>query len=330
MGFVDKLRTARFLGSNSNPNEQNDSLARYAIGKALHQEDLNQGYLNSNRGYLNRQARPQTTSSSPLDKLFGDTNKMDVVYDQRPEMFQKQLNMQKDRMAQDNKLQEAENALRAINLNDEYIDNRRNNAMKQRQLDTQDWAARNLRPGEMSDADKIKAEFNNRHALQTQNNVDRWVAQREANQGRGEIAKINNAMRESVANTEAETRREIANSPKSQSEALSFKLHEMAIQDPTLAGAIMSDGKGGFSIDPDAPDDIRRKVAAAIYGANNVPLVNGLGSAALGTNVGKTGVPIDTNNTLDKRTGELVKPPTGGKAGGKWVTLKNGSRIWQE
>lgn len=258
------------------------------------------------------------SNAGPMNRLQGMNQRlglhgknfdgMNVVYDQRPEMQQKQLNLQKQGMAEEAKLEAAKQEIMKTKMNDDYIDNRRDSALKQKQVETADWAARNLKPGEMSDQDKMQAEYANRHALNTQNNLDKYVATREANQGREETARIAADAKRDAQEIATQQRADAADSPERKSQELSLKMRELALTNPELANALSVDEKGNYSLNNTADEMTRRKVANAL--GYNTPSVGGVGSAALGTNVGQLGVPAGGigGAKLDPRTGQLTNP----------------------
>lgn len=235
---------------------------------------------------------------------------MDVVYDQRPEMFQKQLNFQKDQAAQRQKNIEAERIVDAMAANDDYIQNRRNNELKQRQVETADFAARNLKPGELGEREKMQIDFNNRHALDTAKAVNDWVARREANAGAERVANIRGDATSESAATRAAASTESANIRAAAMEEAA-RIRAAAAGNPEAAAPVsvtpprtekeIFDANAaelqGFMGD----DDLRRKMAENQYGTGNVPKVGGVGSAGLGGQLGAAGLrgnaPIDANAT---------------------------------
>lgn len=236
---------------------------------------------------------------------------MDVVYDQRPEMFQKQLNFQKDQAAQKQKNIEAERIVDAMAANDDYIQNRRNNELKQKQVETQDWAARNLKPGELGEREKMQIDFNNRHALDTAKAINDWVARREANAGAERVAGIrSDATSESAAARAAATTESASIRAAAMEEAARIRAaasgNTPAPTTPATAPAAKTDEEifkanaaelQGFMGD----DELRKRIAQNKYGDKNVPLVSGLGSGGLGGTPGSPGLrgnaPIDANAT---------------------------------
>jgi len=245
----------------------------------------------------------------------GTTNsglrQMDVVYDQRPEMMQKQLNFQKDQANLRQKNLEADRMVDAIAANDDYIDKRRQNELKQKQVETQDWSARNLKPGELGEREKMQIDFNNRHALDTAKAINDWVARREQNAGAERVANIRgDATSESAASRAAATTEAASIRAAAMEEAA--RIRAAATGKPVAAG--------NSKVDPEYPneaelfkanaaelqgfmgdDELRKRIAQNQYGDKNVPLVSGLGSGALGGTPGSPGLrgnaPIDANAT---------------------------------
>jgi len=239
---------------------------------------------------------------------------MDVVYDQRPEMFQKQLNFQKDQAAQKQKNIEADRIVDAMAANDDYIQRRRDNELNNRKFETADFAARNLKPGELGEREKMQIDFNNRHALDTAKSINDWVARREANAGAERVANIRgNASNESAATRAAATTESASTRAAAMEEAA--RIRAGAGAKPVTNAAPTN------KIDPEYPqsadelfkanaaelqgfmgdDELRKRIAQNKYGDKNVPLVSGLGSGSLGGTPGSPGLrgnaPIDTNAT---------------------------------
>jgi hypothetical protein len=267
----------------------------------------------------------------------------DVVYDQRPEMMQKQLNLQKRAMDQNQRNLETERATETLKANDEYIDNRRETEMKNRLMsqdaNTREFAAKNLRPGEMSDQDKLAAQAAARHADITQQGVNRWVQQREQNQSAEEIAKL----RVQAAAELAHEKNSAPMSPNEQGQTTANKFQELMIQDPELASSIIQNGRN-FSVDPNADAEIRRRIAAAVYGEKNVPMVAGVGSAGLGGTPSSPGLrgnaPIDEPATATPYAGnQSSSAPIAGGGGqvryqtnprtGQKRMSRDGGQTWQ-
>lgn len=288
----------------------------------------------------------------------GSNGKMDVVYDQRPEMFQKQLNFQKDQAAQAQKNLEQKRIVDALAANDDYIQQRRDNERKDREFETRDWSARNLKPGEMGDREKIQIDYNNRHALETARAINDWVKQREANAGAERVANIRGDNSNETANIRANASTEAANiraaameeaariraaasgntenvpapvvSNNPQSEAEKFKANAAELQ--------------GFMGD----DELRKRLAQQKFGANNVPLVSGLGSGSLGGTPGSPGLrgnaPIDLNATATPYAANASNTPAFQGGGGqvmrktqrnaktgatRTVVSRDGGKSWQ-
>ena len=143
------------------------------------------------RGNIGRLGSQVSNWNPGLPQSGRGFGQMDVIYNQAPEMAQKQLNMRKDENALAQKNLEAANALKAAKANDDYIDNRRNTELKAKQVETADWAARNLKPGEMGEKDRLALQYQNAKALNDADNSTRMtVAEKEI-----EARRINEAER---------------------------------------------------------------------------------------------------------------------------------------
>ena len=128
--FVSNLKKMKPLGQwapdgsikagESDPYEWGRDLIKQDIAR----ENRNEGYAPMSRGNIGRMgarmSEPDWVNSQPMNN-----GRMNVVYDQGPEMFQKQLNFQKDQAAQAQKNLESKRAIEALAANDEFIDNRR-------------------------------------------------------------------------------------------------------------------------------------------------------------------------------------------------------------
>lgn len=356
MGFVDKLRSAKHFGY-SNPNLESDRLTRYAINKAMDDDDLDRaremrgegGYLNRSGGggYLNRGEMRGPESTNRLQETFNklgirggqNFDGMDVIYDQRPEMFQKQLNLQKQGMAQNTKLNEAENALNASKANDDFIDNRRSNALRQQQVETQDWTARNLKPGELERREELNIIARNQTALEAARGKNNLAERELQNQGirennieeniRGVDKRVEeNARVRQTAELAAATKAEASNTPKNQADALNLRIQQLAIENPQLANGFKQDDKGNFYINNKADEVTRRAVARLINPNADIPSVPGI-NANIKTNAGP--VPKSEDNPVNRdRSLPGNQPPKGANPNGMWKVLSNGRRVWME
>lgn len=323
MGFVDKLRSAKHYGY-SNPNRGTEELLSAAL-----REEMKGNRLDSAGGYFggggNRRGFLNSEPSGAMDRLKSSTQRlgiqgknfdgMNVVYDQRPEMQQKQLNLQKQGMAQDAKLEEAKNALMSMKLNDDFIDTRRDNTLKQKQVDTQDWAARNLKPGEMSDREKVQAEYDNRHALNTQNNIDKWVNSRENNAAREREVGMRGEQTNEAATIRAEAAAEAARiRAEATTEAARMRLEasgttpkkeEVIAPAPVVAPDAIGKELERLLEPGAAPmdDAMRRDVARRANPNADIPTVAGINSNI--KTQGSQFIPKDESKSLDPRTGEL-------------------------
>jgi hypothetical protein len=266
--------------------------------------------------------------------------KMDVVYNQQPEMFDKQLKFQKDQAAQRQKNIESDRIVDAMAANDEYIDKRRQNEMRQKQVETQDWAARNLKPGEMGDRERMQADFNQRHALETAKSINDWVKQREASAGAERVANIRGESAGETAATRAAASTEAANiRAAAMEEAARIRAAASggeAIEAPVAPTEreIFEKNKTELESLINAPDAVRLPQARKTFGASNVPLVAGVGSAALGGQPSSPGLrgnaPIDANATTRPGSPLMRKTQRNAKTGAtRTLVSRDGGKTWQ-
>lgn len=250
----------------------------------------------------------------------GSNGRMNVVYDQGPEMFQKQLNFQKDMAAQAQKNLEQKRLVDSLAANDDYIDNRRKFETATRLAERPNYSFESVAGGNivgldprtgkvldtgvssgtLSDADKLKAAGAERHAQLTQQGINQWIAAREAAQAKRDAAEEAGNAKRDAERIQSQAKIDAMNTPEARMKDTTAKLAEVAIMNPELAGAITWDDKG-LRLNPDAPEEVRRALAAKLYGSNNVTNVAGVGSAGLGGQLGAAGLrnnaPIDQNAT---------------------------------
>lgn len=245
------------------------------------EETNNRGYA-SPGGNIGRIARGQE-----------NTRPMNVVYNQAPEMAQKQFNFMKDQAALAQKNLEADRVAKALSANDDYIDNRRGNEMKQRQFDTNTDLALKKLAMELPERERL--------AIEQNNNLARIAAQGE---NQLSVANLNNARAREISdeNNKARIRAaEIAANKPSASTVLqpNERAMELLMSDPRMADVIqMSEDGKNFSLKDLAEDSsmgqgtldyLRREAAKKIYGNNNVQNISGINSAALGSSLGSAG-----------------------------------------
>lgn len=326
--FVSNLKKMKPLGQwapdgsikagESDPYEWGRDLIKQDIAR----ENRNEGYAPMSRGNIGRMgarmSEPDWVNSQPMNN-----GRMNVVYDQGPEMFQKQLNFQKDQAAQAQKNLESKRAIEALAANDEFIDNRRKFEAQVRQNERPNFNFEQVAGGNivgldprtgkvmdtgvssgiMSDADKIKAQGAERHAEATQRGINSWVAAREAAQAKRDVAEEAGNAKRDAERIQSQTRMDLANSPENKLKDMSARLAEMAVRIPELAGAVTWDEKGGARLNDEADEQLRRQAAAYLYGDANVTKVGGVGSAGLGGQLGAAGLrgnaPIDSNATAN-------------------------------
>lgn len=277
---------------------------------------------------------------------------MDVVYDQRPEMFDKQLKAQKDMAAQNQKNLETQRNIEALAANDAYIDTRRKNerASRDQQLkeDVANYEMRNPelkvepvpggnivtinpRTGKVMDTGQASGQMSEQEKMRIANeNALGQIDRRNA----GDLAAANVRAAATVQPNAGEMNQRTVD-----------KARELILTNPAFADILeFSDDGKSFRIKDRpkdtmwsaAPDDseARRQLAAALYGDKNVPKVGGIGSAAISGALGSAGVSGDIakrgSPTPSHVTGLPTAPPKGAKPGGKWVKLRNGRTVYME
>lgn len=307
-------------------------------------EDMNNAAYARPGGNIGRIARGQE-----------NTRPMNVVYNQAPEMAQKQFNFMKDQAALAQKNLEADRSAKALSANDEYIDNRRGNEIKQRQMDTNTDLAKRKLALELSDRDKIALEQNNalaRIAAQTEgsvalaelNNNRARELNKETNDARIRAAEIS-AGRPTAANTI---------SPSEEAQGTMNRVRRFINENPGFADMVeFSDDGKTFTI-KDAPEgnlltglgsgvvdsgqDGRRRLTEYVYGSGNTPKMNGMGSSALGASLGSAGASGNIaergSPTASFQKGpqqqELTKTQTNPRTGQKRVLVsRDGGATWQ-
>ena len=355
--FMENLRRPKKLGSWAptgaiNPGESDPyNWAKDLIEREYRDSQFDETPGFSRRGNISRMGARMSTPDW-MDSSPNPNGKMNVVYDQRPEMFQKQLNFQKDEANRNQKNIESQRIVDALATNDDYIDRRRQNEMKSRQLDTADFAARNLRPGEMGDREKLQADFNNRHALQSAEAINRWIAERERSASNERVAGMRGDTASDTATTRAAAMEEAARiRANAMTEAARIRAaiggsatSDEPVSQPTER-EIFEQNKAELEALINAPDALRRPKAAETFGANNVPLVSGVGSSALGGSPSSAGLrgnaPIDANatatpyaanrgNTREGMSQVIRKTQRNARTGATRVMIsRDGGQTWQ-
>jgi len=162
MGFLDTLRRPKALGvwaddGRIRAGEPDPAGQAFDfIKQQMRNESNDRAYgvgMRGGGGNLGRIARGQE-----------NTRPMNVVYNQAPEMAQKQFNFMKDQAALEQKNKETARADKALAANDEYIQGRRDNEMKQRGMDTNEELARAKLALELGEREKLEIEGRNRLA----------------------------------------------------------------------------------------------------------------------------------------------------------------------
>lgn len=305
------------------------------------EETNNRGYA-SPGGNIGRIARGQE-----------NTRPMNVVYNQAPEMAQQQFKFMKDQAALAQKNLEADRSAKALSANDDYIDNRRGNEMKQRQFDTNTELAREKLALELSDRDKLALDQNNAMAriaaqganalsLAELNNARARELNKEDNDARIRAAEIS-ASKPTASNT---------TTPSEEAQGTMNRVRRFINENPGFASMVeFSDDGKTFKI-KDAPEgdvltgldsgvvdsgqDARRRLTEYVYGSNNTPKMGGIGSSALGASLGSAGASgniaergsptagfqkgtptLMTRKVRNKRTGETVQQ-TSSDGGQTW------------
>ena len=266
------------------------AFAKDFLMRKSREETNNRGYANPG-GNIGRIARGQE-----------NTRPMNVVYNQGPEMAEKQFKFMKDQAALDQKNKEADRSAKALEANDDYIDNRRANEMKQRQMDISTDLALKKLAMELPEREKL--------AIEQQNNLARIAAQGE---NQLSVANLNNARMREIADENNKRAKEVADATNQSridattirangnDKALSTneKAMQLLMSDPRMADVIQmsEDGKSfslkgsdpNSSIGPATLDYLRREAAKQIYGDRNTSLMSGLGSSSLNGNLGSAG-----------------------------------------
>ncbi len=282
----------------------------------------------------------------------GVPGQMDVVYDQRPEMFDKQMKFQKDMAAQNQKNLETQRGIDALAANDAYIDNRRKNEMAGREQQLRENVANygmqnpelkieaipggnvvaiNPRTGKVMDTGQGSGQMSDAEKMRVQNeNALGQIDRRNAGDLAAANARANATMQPNAGEMEQRT---------------VDKARELILTNPEFANLLeFSDDGKSFRIKDRpkgtmwsaAPDDsdARRRLGAALYGDKNVTKVGGVNSAALGGSPGSAGVSGDISKrgspTPSHVTGLPTAPPKGAKPGGKWVQLRSGRTVYME
>lgn len=277
---------------------------------------------------------------------------MNVVYDQRPEMLQKELNFKKDMAAQAQKNIEAERATEALKANDDYIDRRRKNEMAGREQDLRENVANygmmnpdlkietvpggnivavNPKTGEVIDTGQSSGQMSDAEKMRIQNeNALGQIDRRNA----GDLAAANVRANANMQPNAGEMNQRTVD-----------KARELILTNPAYADLIeFSDDGKSFRIKDRPkgsmwsapPDDSAARIALAkeLYGDRNVPGVGGINSAAISGALGSAGVSGDISKrgspTPSHVTGLPTAPPKSAKPGGKWIKTGTGRTIYVE
>lgn len=216
-----------------------------------------------------------------------NTRPMNVVYNQAPEMAQKQFNFMKDQAALEQKNKEKADTARALSANDDFIQQRRENEMKQRGMETNAELAKAKLALELGDREKLQLENQNRMAqIAAQQTGAEKIAQMNASaRGASDIARIRAAEIAAGKPTAANTM-----SPAEESQMRFNKAHEVASSRPDLAELLeFSDDGKTFNIKPSQDTIALEMLNNAIYGRRGDINLGGVRSAALGGSLGSAG-----------------------------------------
>lgn len=293
--FMDNIRRPKSLGRWAPTGEilagESDP---YAWGKDLIERDFRNSQVDEMPGF--RRGNISRMGSSVANPNFNragfDPAKVyqNTVYNQGPEMATKQLNLQKDKMAAAEKENEKQRVVDMMAANDEFIDKRRATELKQKQIETQDWAARNLKPGELGDREKLEIQNKNRMSeIASQGDIQKAVAAvNNAARDRGSDARIKAAEIAAGAKTQPAANTD----PKDVAQTIQNKLAQLFL-DPEFAQAIEQTDKG-FAINSGIDEDLRRRLSNRLYARTGDINLAGVGSAGLGGNPA-AGIPITGN-----------------------------------
>lgn len=287
MGFLDTLRRPKALGvwaddGRIRAGEPDPAGQAFDfIKQQMRNESNNRAYgvgMRGGGGNLGRIARGQE-----------NTRPMNVVYNQAPEMAQKQFNFMKDQAALEQKNRETAHADKALAANDEYIQGRRDNEMKQRGMDTNEELARAKLALELGEREKLEIEGRNRLAQIAASNA-----------GNMDVAKFTRDAQERMNVQDNEARIHAAEiaagkptaantvSPSEEAQTTSNKLQQLLATNPEFAGAITQEGSK-FFINPEADSDLRFALSKRLYNRPNDINLDGVNSAALGASLGSAG-----------------------------------------
>ena len=235
-----------------------------------------------------------------------NTRPMNVVYNQAPEMAQKQFNFMKDQAALEQKNRETARADKALAANDEYIQGRRENEMKQRGMDTNEELAKAKLALELGEREKLQIEGNNRMAQIAAQNAGNMDVARFTREAQERINTADNAARIRAAEIAAgKPTAATTISPAEEAQSTLNKARQFINENPDYADMIeFSDDGKTFSIKDklrenmfsgigagtvEGGQDARNKMIEFIYGRKNAQPVAGLGSSALGASLGSAG-----------------------------------------
>ncbi len=258
--------------------------------------------------------------------------KMNVVYDQGPELFEKQLKMQKRMMDQNQANLDKTREVEALKANDDYIDNRRQNEMKSRKMESDVDLAKRALALQLSDRDKLNIGHQNRLAeIGQQGKNSLAVAEANKLASAADNAAVIEAARIRAGVSGGGNR--VTPADKQQ------QVREMLNQNPEFQ-QYFEFTDGGYKLkgpDEGTPMNMWETINQRLYnprGDINLPAVRGIGSAGLGsTNLGSAGV---SGNIAD-RGGPTAPHVTGGlkvqrrrhKTTGQIEISTDGGQTWR-
>jgi hypothetical protein len=283
-------------------------------------------------------------------------DKMDVVYDQRPEMFKQQMDLSKNKLAQEGKLgfEELSNQRRGQDIDSRELDLKKwaleNPGLELREVEGGKFHTFDKRTGRLIDTGVSTGTVGEREKMSLMDHYQRGqiglrnqggLAEAELrNKGGLAEAELRNQGNLAVANV----RETPPPMPASQlDDALTYRAKALVAQNPNLAGVLKFDLETGkflglaepeFPSRTDAVGNVgpRRMAAEALFGSKNIPPVGGLGSSALGSGGqtrpteapgGSTQAPHVTSGTKPKPIVQ-VSPSTG-----KRRQSDDGGKTWR-
>ena len=346
MGFLDKLRTPKLFGYGGSETAGESSAADRYLSQMELERNLNPG--GGDRGYgsgfgRERQAPMMRMMQAP--KPMRDVrDKMDVVYDQRPEMFKKQMDLQNASLEQKGKLgfEELANQRRGQDIDSRELDLKKwaleNPGLELREVEGGNFATFDKRTGKLVDTGISTGTVGEREKLRLMDEYQRGqiglrnqggLAEAELrNKGGLAEAELRNQGNLAVANV----REAPPPMPATQlDDLMTHKARELVARNPNLASVIKLDPETGRfiglaePIGPSRTDAVgnlgaRRQAADILYGAGGSSMP-GLGSSSLGGGGqtkpaeapgGSTQAPHVTSGTKPKPIVQ-VSPSTGKK-----------------